>query len=294
MELVRRTTAMRELSREARAKGKKVAFVPTMGALHDGHLSLVRRARELGDLVVVSVFVNPKQFGPSEDLAKYPRDLTRDTDLCIQEGVDLLFAPEPADMYPAGFRTHVEVDGLSNVLEGASRPGHFRGVCTVVLKLTNIVRPHFAFFGQKDAQQALVIRRMGRDLNLDGELVICPTVRHEDGLALSSRNAYLDADEREAATVLYRALERARSVLENEGNRDPWLLEQEARAVIEREPRARLDYLSVVDAESLEPRPRVEGPVLIAGAIWVGATRLIDNVMARPLSPAELATGEHA
>lgn len=286
MDLVRRATIMRELSREARSKGRKLSFVPTMGALHDGHLSLVRRAKELGDLTVVSVFVNPRQFGPSEDYASYPRELTRDADLCIQEGVDLLFAPEAGEMYPEGFRTHVEVEGLSDVLEGASRPGHFRGVCTVVLKLLNLVRPHFAFFGQKDAQQALVVRRMVRDLNLDTELVICPTVRQDDGLALSSRNAYLSVEERQAAAVLHRALDAGRRAIEEEGERDPHAIERCLRDVLAGEPRARVDYAVVVDGETLQPLQQLDRPVALMLAVWIGSTRLIDNQFARPTGAA--------
>jgi pantoate--beta-alanine ligase len=280
MELVRRTMTMRELAREARGKGRKLAFVPTMGALHDGHLSLVRRAREFADLVVVSIFVNPKQFGAGEDFGRYPRDLARDTDLCIQEGVDLVFAPEPTDIYGPRFCTHVEVEGLSDRLEGTTRPGHFRGVTTVVLKLFNIVRPHYAFFGQKDAQQALIVRRMAKDLNIDLELVICPTIRHEDGLALSSRNVYLDEAQRRAATVLFRALEKARMLIE-EGSRDPQLVEGAMRSVINAEPLARLDYAVVADPESLETPSQIEQNVLLLVAAWIGETRLIDNALVR-------------
>jgi pantoate--beta-alanine ligase len=282
VELVRRINLMNEISREARAKGRKICFVPTMGALHDGHLSLVRRARELGDLVVVSVFVNPKQFGPREDLESYPRDLARDTDLCIQEGVDYLFAPSAAEMYPEGFRTYVEVEGLSSVYEGATRVGHFRGVATVVLKLFNIVRPHFAFFGQKDGQQAIVIRRMVRDLNVGVELIIGPTQRAEDGLALSSRNAYLDHEQRKAASALYRALEKGRALVEESGVRDAREVERAVRRVLEDVEGARIDYVAVADTENLVPVERVENETMIALAVWLGETRLIDNVIVKP------------
>ncbi len=282
MELVRRVHMMREITRQARAKGKRIAFVPTMGALHDGHLSLVRRAREMGDLVVLSVFVNPKQFGPNEDLARYPRDLARDADLCMQEQVNYLFAPEPDEMYPQHFRTVVEVEGLSDVLEGASRAGHFRGVTTVVLKLFNVVRPHFAFFGQKDAQQALILRRMVRDLNLDVEMVVAPTVRHDDGLALSSRNVYLGGFEREAATALYRSLEVARALVEDEGVRDTAAIETAMRKVLAAEPLARVDYAAVVGAEDLQRHEFIDGETLCALAVYIGETRLIDNVIVRP------------
>ncbi len=282
MELIRRVSLMREISREKRGRGKKIALVPTMGALHDGHLSLVRRARDLADIVVVSIFVNPTQFGPREDYERYPRDLARDADLCIAEGVDYVFAPEANDMYPPGYRTWVEVEGLSSVLEGASRPGHFRGVCTVVLKLLNIVRPHFALFGQKDAQQAIIVRRMVRDLNVDVELVVCETVRQPDGLALSSRNAYLSPEDRAAATVLFRALERARVLVEDEGETDAARVEREVREVLAGEPRVRVDYVALVDEDDLQPVERIERPVLVALAAWLGDTRLIDNVIVKP------------
>ena len=282
MELIRRVSLMREISREKRGRGKKIALVPTMGALHDGHLSLVRRARDLADIVVVSIFVNPTQFGPREDYERYPRDLARDADLCIAEGVDYVFAPEARDMYPPGYRTWVEVEGLSSVLEGASRPGHFRGVCTVVLKLLNIVRPHFALFGRKDAQQAIIVRRMVRDLNVDVELVVCETVRQPDGLALSSRNAYLSPEDRAAATVLWRALERARVLVEEEGETDAARVEQEVRELLAAEPRLRVDYVALVDEEDLQAVDRIDRPTLVALAAWLGDTRLIDNVTVRP------------
>ena len=282
MELVRRVHMMREISREARGKGKKIAFVPTMGALHEGHLSLVRRARELGDIVVLSVFVNPKQFGPNEDYAKYPRDLARDADLCLREGVDYVFAPEPEDMYPAAYRTYIDVEALSTTLEGAARPGHFRGVATVVLKLFNIVRPHFAFFGQKDAQQALLLRRMAKDLCLDVELVVCPIVRHDDGLAMSSRNSYLSPEERVAALALHRALEKARELVEERGERRAAEIESVVRRTIESEPLARLDYVAVVSTDDLERKDVVDGETLVALATFVGPTRLIDNVIVKP------------
>lgn len=283
---------MQEIARQARGTGKKIAFVPTMGALHDGHLSLVRRARELGDLVVVSVFVNPRQFAPEEDYTRYPRDLARDTDLCIQEGVDHLFVPEAEEMYPSGYRTFVEVEGLSSILEGLSRPAHFRGVTTVVLKLLNIVKPHFAFFGQKDAQQSIIVRRMAKDLNLDVEIVVAPIVRHEDGLALSSRNAYLGPAERAAATVLSRALAKARGMVEREGVRDARAIEAALHSVLEEEPRARVDYVAVVDANTLEEVDQLSGDTLIPLAAHIGGTRLIDNVIVRPPAASRTPAGE--
>ncbi len=293
MEVVRRVHQMREISREVRGTGRKIAFVPTMGALHDGHLSLVREARafarpETGlrggvrrDIVVVSIFVNPAQFGPSEDYETYPRDIALDADLCIQEGVDYLFCPEVQDMYPEDFCSFVEVEGLSSLLEGASRPGFFRGVCTVVTKLFHIVRPHRAFFGQKDAQQALIVRRMVRDLNLDVELVVVPTVRHEDGLAMSSRNVALDPVQRRAATALYRALDRGRVLIEAEGVRDSGRVEQAVREVLCGEELVRIDYVAVVDTETLERPEELPAETLIAVAAWVGETRRIDNVIVR-------------
>ncbi len=299
MDVVRRVHQMREISREARGTGRKIAFVPTMGALHDGHLSLVREARQFakaplkhkagakGDIVVVSVFVNPTQFGPTEDFETYPRDIATDADLCIQEGVDYLFCPEPEGMFPEGYRTFVDVEGLGSVLEGASRPGFFRGVCTVVSKLFHIVRPHRAYFGQKDAQQALIMRRMVRDLNLDVDLVIAPTLRHDDGVAMSSRNARLNPAERVAATALYRALDRGRSMIAAEGVQESQRVESVVREILVAEERVRVDYVAVADAETLERPSRVPGECLIAVAAWVGETRLIDNVMVKnPENPA--------
>ncbi|HEU4386516.1 MAG TPA: pantoate--beta-alanine ligase, partial [Blastocatellia bacterium] len=210
MEIINRIPRMTLLSRELRAEGKRVALVPTMGALHEGHLSLMTRAREMCDTLVASIFVNPAQFAPNEDFDRYPRDLARDAELAFTRGVDFIFAPSAEDMYPEGFATFVDVDGLSDRLEGASRHGHFRGVTTVVTKLLNIVRPHFVFFGRKDAQQVVIVKRLVRDLGIDIEIVVGPTVREEDGLALSSRNAYLSEPERKAALVLRRALERCR------------------------------------------------------------------------------------
>ena len=270
MELVRRVHMMQEISREARSRGRKIAFVPTMGALHEGHLGLVRQARQLGDLTVVSIFVNPKQFGANEDLGTYPRDLARDTDLCIAEGVDYLFCPEERDMYPAGYGTTVDVEALSSVFEGSSRPGFFRGVCTVVLKLFSIVRPHFAVFGQKDAQQALIVQRMVRDLNLDIELLIAPTVREPDGLALSSRNAYLSPAERQAATVLYRALRRGAEVARSERSVSGQRIEAEMRRTVATEERARLDYAAAVDPDTLHRLDVFNGRVQLLIAAWIG------------------------
>lgn len=253
-------------------------FVPTMGYLHEGHLSLIRRARVENDHVAVSIFVNPTQFGPHEDYNRYPRDLERDLRLLEPLQVDLVFVPSVEEMYPPGFQTWVIVEELSRPLEGASRPGHFRGVATVVAKLFNIVQPDRAYFGQKDAQQAVVIRRMVRDLNFPVEIVVCPTVREPDGLALSSRNTYLNPQERQAATVLFRALQAAKARYEA-GERDGERLREAMREVLRGEPLARVDYVSVADPETLEELSRVEGPALLSLAVYIGNTRLIDNLL---------------
>ena len=258
-----------------------IGLVPTMGALHEGHLSLVRRVQvSCPIVVVVSIFVNPTQFGPSEDFARYPRDLTRDTDLCIAEGVDFLFAPEANEIYPRGSKTFVEVEGLSTVLEGESRPGHFRGVTTVVLKLFEIVKPDVAAFGQKDAQQALIIQRMVRDLMLDVEIQVLPIVRDEDGVALSSRNRMLSAEERRAARALSTALQRAEEWV-GAGERDARKIRKQVTDMIESEPLAEIDYVALVDPMTLEPLDRLTSQGLLALAVRVGSTRLIDNTMLR-------------
>ncbi len=280
MDIIRRVHLMRETSRQARAKDRRVGFVPTMGYLHDGHLSLVRRVREMSDVVVVSDFVNPTQFGRGEDFDIYPRDLTHDTDLCIAEGVDYLFVPEVEEMYAAGASTFVEVPALSSRLEGASRPGHFRGVATVVLKLFNVVEPHVAAFGQKDAQQAILIQRMVRDLHLDVEILVLPTVRDADGVALSSRNVHLSAAERRAAQAIPQALRAAEAAIEG-GQRDPAAIVKAARDVLEAEPILRVDYVEVVDTKMLQPIAAVEGEMLLAIAVFAGKTRLIDNTIVR-------------
>jgi pantoate--beta-alanine ligase len=268
------------IARELRLEGKRIGFVPTMGALHEGHLSLMSRARDMSDCVIASVFVNPAQFGPEEDFDRYPRDLARDAELAFTRGVDFIFAPAPEDIYPDGFATYVTVEGLSDKIEGASRPGHFRGVTTIVSKLFNIIQPHFAFFGRKDAQQVIIIKRMVRDLVMDVEIVAGPTVREEDGLALSSRNVYLSSGERKAATVLRRALERCRTMV-NSGERDAARLVAAMRGLIESEPVARIDYIAVTDTERLEPLDVLsqDKPALVSLAVFIGATRLIDNIV---------------
>ncbi len=268
---------MKELARQARTESRIVGLVPTMGALHSGHLSLVERARRECSPVIASIFVNPKQFGPNEDFSKYPRALDSDTKMLEQAGVDSVFVPEPTEIYPNGFSTYVQVEGLSDKLEGRSRPGHFRGVTTVVMKLLQIVQPNFAYFGRKDAQQSRIITQMARDLNLDTEIVVCPPVRESDGLALSSRNVYLNADERKAATVLYRALGAARSELAA-GVRDALQLQSVLQRTLGAERHARVDYAEIVDAESFEPVVRVSKPSYILLAVFIGKTRLIDNL----------------
>jgi pantoate--beta-alanine ligase len=256
----------------------KVGLVPTMGYLHEGHLSLIRRAREECDHVVVSIFVNPTQFGPKEDLSKYPRDLDRDLGLIEPLGVDLVWMPTAEIMYPKGYQTWVEVETVTRPLEGARRPGHFRGVTTVVAKLFNGVQPQRAYFGQKDAQQAAVIRQMTRDLNFPIEIVVCPIVREPDGLAMSSRNVYLDAEERKAATVLYRSLNAAKNVYQN-GERDAKELRRIMREVIATEPLAQMQYVSCADYDTLEELETVTGKTLLSMAVFLGKTRLIDNIV---------------
>jgi len=280
MDIVRRARAMNDVCVAARTQGKIVGFVPTMGALHEGHLSLVRRVKAQADLVVVSIFVNPTQFNSNEDLASYPRNLPGDADVLAQEGVDVLFAPEPEEMYTPGAKTFVDVEGLSDKLEGKSRPGHFRGVATVVTKLFAIVEPHLAAFGQKDAQQALVIKTLVRDLMLNVEVLVLPTKREEDGVAMSSRNARLTPEQRRAAAAIPRALEAAKSAL-SAGERDPGRILAAAREVLEEEPILRVDYVELVDTERLDPVPKAQGEMLLALAAFAGTTRLIDNIVLR-------------
>ena len=270
--------ATRQAVATARAQGKRIGLVPTMGALHVGHVSLIRAARAESGFVIVSIFVNPTQFGPKEDLSRYPRPFEQDVQVCTDENVDLIFHPTPAIMYPPPFETYVEVHELQDVLCGATRPGHFRGVATVVLKLFNIVGPDVAYFGQKDAQQARLLMQMARDLNVPVEIKLCPIVREADGLALSSRNVYLDAEKRKNATVLYRTLQALQRRIDA-GEREAAPLLQEAHAAIGATPGARIDYVSIVDLERLQPTDHLEGRVLIAVAVYFGTTRLIDNIL---------------
>jgi len=268
-----------EMMRVVKEVDRPLGLVPTMGYLHEGHISLVRKAREESRTLAASVFVNPTQFGPSEDLATYPRDMERDLALLKEAGTDVVFAPPAEEVYPSGFDTWVSVDKLSQRLEGASRPGHFRGVATVVAKLFNIVRPDRAYFGQKDGQQCAVIRRMARDLNMGVEVVVLPTVREPDGLAMSSRNVYLTPEARRAAPVLYRALCHVREIWQ-QGERDAERLRQAARQMIQAESEVeRLDYVSVADADTLEELDTVDRPAMVSLAAKIGKPRLIDNVL---------------
>lgn len=278
MQQIETVGGMKVACRSVTQTGKRLGLVPTMGALHEGHLSLVRAAKSQSDVVAVSIFVNPLQFGPTEDFAKYPRTLDRDVALLQQLGVDLVFVPSVAEMYPPGAKTHVEVSDLSGRLDGGSRPGHFRGVTTVVCKLLETVRPDRAFFGQKDASQVAVLRTMVRDLDMDVEIVVCPIVREADGLAMSSRNAYLNGAQRQQALVLSRSLQQVKSAV-GAGERDAEKLAAIGTGTITAEPGVRLDYFAIVDPNTLEPLRDVSRGALVAVAAWVGPTRLIDNIL---------------
>ena len=278
MEKVRTVAEIKEIVNECRKGGKTIGLVPTMGYFHEGHLSLMREAGKNSDIQIVSIFVNPSQFGPGEDYKRYPRDLERDEKLAEAEGVDFLFVPEVPEMYPPGYSTFVEVDGLSDGMCGRSRPGHFRGVATVVTKLFNLIRPDVAYFGQKDAQQAVIIKRMVADLNMDTEIKVLPVVREKDGLAMSSRNEYLSSEERKSATVLYRALLKGRDEI-IAGEKSVSEIKKKVSEIIESEKPARIDYVAIVDPETLNEKLTVDGPALIAVAVWIGKTRLIDNIV---------------
>ncbi len=280
MEIINRRQRMSSVARKIRRdQDRTIGLVPTMGALHEGHLSLVREARRMCDVVVVSVFVNPTQFGAGEDYEHYPRNLTKDTALLTDYNVDYIFAPAAEEIYPKDFSTYVQVEGLSEQLEGAARPGHFRGVATVVAILLNTIRPDFAFFGQKDAQQALIIKRLVRDLAFDTEIVVLPTVREDSGLAISSRNSYLTADEQESASIIHQALAKGKEAYKK-GERHASKVAEIVRSTIETQPRLRVDYVSIVDADTLEKLDKLdERAILIAVAAYVGKTRLIDNTI---------------
>jgi pantoate--beta-alanine ligase len=282
MEIIRTVSWMKQAARQARAENHIIGFVPTMGALHDGHLSLLRHAKTECSKIFASIFVNPTQFGPQEDLSKYPRNFESDVAKLESAGVDILFAPDSKEIYPPGFVTYVAVEGLSDRLEGRSRPGHFRGVATVVLKLFEIAQPHFAFFGRKDAQQARILQRMSQDLNLDVELQLCPIVREHDGLALSSRNTYLNPEERRAATVLHRALAAVRAEV-SAGTRDALTLQNAALSVLSQEKLTRVDYVELANADSFERLACVGArPAYVLLAVFIGKTRLIDNLFIKP------------
>ncbi len=279
MEIINRRQRMASISRKLRRENKTVAFVPTMGALHEGHLALVKEAHAASDVVIVSIFVNPEQFNDKGDLERYPRDLTADAAILAEYEVDYIFAPEVSEVYPQGFSTYVYVEGVSEGLEGASRPGHFRGVATIVTILFNAVRPDLAFFGQKDAQQVAVIKRMTADLGFETEIVVVPTVREESGLALSSRNRILSDEEREKAAVIFTALREAKIAFKK-GERNAANLIEIVQEQIAGEPLAAVDYVSVVDSRTLEPVEKVsDTETLIAAAVRFGAVRLIDNIV---------------
>ena len=279
MEIINRRQRMASIAKKLRREAKTVGFVPTMGALHAGHLALVKEARQSCDIVIVSIFVNPMQFGAGEDFEAYPRDLTADSAVLAEYEVDYIFAPERGEIYPPGSSTYVEVEGLTEMLEGAARPGHFRGVATVVTILLNSVRPDYAYFGRKDAQQVAVIKRLTRDLGFETEIVVVPIIREESGLALSSRNAYLSDDERAKASVIFRGLREAKAAFKN-GESNASTLAEIVRRNIDTEPMAKTDYVSVVDSDTLQPVDKVgDTESLIVVAVNFGKVRLIDNVL---------------
>jgi len=278
MKIIRNINILRKVIGKIKAKGKTVGFVATMGALHEGHLSLMRWARKENDILLVSIFVNPAQFGPEEDFKRYPRNLQRDSRFCAETGVDILFYPDIKQIYPQNYQTYVTVEGLSDCLCGKFRPGHFRGVATVVAKLFNIVQPDSAYFGQKDAQQASIIKRMVLDLNMPIRIRVMPTVRERDGLALSSRNVYLSREERKDALVLSRALALARRLIW-QGKKNPKYIINNMRKIIKAKSNAKIDYISIVDLENLRPLVKINDKALVALAVWIGRTRLIDNII---------------
>ncbi len=278
MKIITDINKMRLWSKGTGQQNKTIAFVPTMGYLHEGHLSLMRKARSENDYLVVSIFVNPAQFGPKEDLKRYPRNFTRDKRLARLCGTDIIFYPRACDMYPDGYKTYVNVEGLSNVLCGVSRPGHFRGVATVVLKLFNVVGPDIAYFGRKDAQQAIIIKKMVSDLNLSVKIKVLPIVREKDGLAMSSRNRYLGRGQRENAIILYKSLQTAVGMVKSK-NKSPREITALVRRMIKSKGATRIDYVKIVDINSLEEVKKIKGRLLIAVAVFFGKTRLIDNVI---------------
>jgi len=278
MVVVERIQEMKDIVKRLKKEGKSIGFVPTMGYLHEGHLSLVRLSKQQNDITIMSIFVNPIQFGPNEDYERYPRDFERDKTLAGKEGVDYIFYPSVEEMYPEDFKTVVSVKKITEMMCGKSRPGHFDGVATVVLKLFNIVNPDRAYFGQKDAQQLAVIKQMVKDLNLDVEIVPCPIVREQYGLAMSSRNVYLSEEERKSATVLYRALNLAKEMIEK-GEKEVSVIKKAMEEMILREKYTKIDYIEFVNSDNFEVISKVEGKVLIALAVFVGKARLIDNIV---------------
>ena len=278
MKTVHSISEMQNISKALKSKGKKIGFVPTMGYLHQGHLSLINKSVKECDITVLSIYVNPSQFGPKEDFKKYPRDLKKDKSLAKKFGVDYLFAPEDRDMYPKGYQSWVQVNKIADVLCGASRPGHFKGVATVVLKLFNIILPDIAYFGQKDAQQAVVIKRMVQDLNIRVDVKVLPTVREPDGLALSSRNAYLKAQQRNAALALHQSLKKA-ELLILKGERNSEKIIKEMKRLIRAHKFVTIDYIAIVDAEDLSEKKTIKGRTLITLAVFIGKVRLIDNML---------------
>jgi len=277
MRIVKSIREMQEISTALKRRGKIIGFVPTMGYLHEGHLSLIRLAKKKSDVVVTSIFVNPLQFGPKEDFKRYPRDLKRDTKLARKAGCDILFIPSQKQMYLDRFSAHVNVEKLADTLEGKFRTGHFKGVATVVAKLFNIVQPDLAFFGQKDAQQVVIIQKMAQDLNFNLKIIVAPTVRDDSGLALSSRNSYLAEDERKTASVLFQSLQKALSVIE-QGETNSFKVIHEMEKMILSRPKTIIDYIAITDSQTLEPLEKLSGEVLITMAVFVGSTRLIDNL----------------
>ena len=281
MKIIRSIKEMSGFSKKQHIKGKTIGFVPTMGTLHQGHLSLIRQAHKENDIVVVSIFVNPIQFGPKEDYRRYPRNLRLDTQLCRREGADLIFCPHAQQMYPGNYKTYVIVEDLSDVLCGKFRPGHFKGVATVVTKLFNIVAPDIAYFGQKDAQQAIIIKKLAYDLNIPIRIKVMPTVREKDGLAMSSRNTYLNKEERQDAAVLYQALILAKNLIKR-GNSGSSGNIRKMRRLINKKKSACIQYISVVKHKDLQPIDKIRSKVLIALSAWIGKTRLIDNIVTDP------------
>ena len=280
MKIVRTIAEMKKLGQELNSQRKRIGLVPTMGFLHEGHLSLVRKSLQESDVTVVSIFVNPTQFGPKEDFKRYPRDLDRDAKILQNMGVEVVFCPKAEEIYPEGYRTYVEVQNLQDKLCGQTRPGHFRGVCTVVLKLFQIISPDVSFFGQKDAQQAIILKKMVKDLDLDVKIEVMPIVRDKDGLALSSRNKYLSPEGRKAALCLSRSLDEAQKLIEK-GKRGTNIILKRMKDIIDQEPLAKIDYIEIVDKEELNSLSRIEGEALIALAVYIEDVRLIDNALIR-------------